>query len=237
MKFINKNILTVILGASMILSAEGVVARDKQLKLDCKYTLDNAAGQPGNAIVKYFSNNELVIIFKGANPYTLYTTWIDHRNRSQLALAPDYPLNQGAIPRGVAPAFKSTQGVRAGMGLDANGVVTNGYGNAVMKVTLDYDILENGNSPVVGAELAMQGFNRIGGGWLRTYSLDPNVSASLQVTNPKTGLPVLPRSTPQGITIVKHPDTVTHGHTPGVGGVDHFPAYKGDFPSKCTQWN
>ncbi|VAW55816.1 hypothetical protein MNBD_GAMMA07-602 [hydrothermal vent metagenome] len=40
MKFINKNILTVILGAGMILSAEGVVARDKQLKLDCKYTLD-----------------------------------------------------------------------------------------------------------------------------------------------------------------------------------------------------
>jgi len=225
------------LGTGMIFSAGGAVAHAKHHpKLECSYTLDNSSDQPGKAIVKFFSNNELVVIFKGANPNTLYTTWVDHRNRSQVELAPDYPLDQGAISRGVAPAFKSTQGVVAGMGLDANGVVTDAYGNAVMKVTLDYDILEKGDSPVVGAELAMQGLNRVGGGWLRTYPLDPNVSASLQVIDPKTGLPILPRSTPQGITIVKHPDQVTHGHTPGVGSVDNFSAYKGDFPSNCTQW-
>ncbi len=235
MKHIKVKILSAVLGATFMLSAGSVVAHNKQHpKLTCKYILDNATDQPGKAIVKVFSNNELVITFKGANPNTLYTTWIDHRNRSQLELAPDYPLDQGAMPRGVAPAFKTTQGVTAGMGRDVNSVVTNKYGNAVMRVMLDYNILEKGGSPVVGTQLAMQGFNRVGGGWLRTYPDDPYVNASLQVTDPVTGLPVLPRSTPQGITIVKHPDKTTHGHTPGVGRVDHFSAYKGDFPGKCT---
>ena len=37
----------------------------------------------------------------------------------------------------------------------------------------------------------------------------------------------------QGITIVFHHDLVTHGFTPGVGGVDHSSAFKGDFPTTC----
>jgi len=119
------------------------------------------------------------------------------------------------------------------MALDANGVITNGSGDATLNVTLDYDLLAPGDSPVVGEELAMQGLNRVGGGWLRDYPEDPNVQASLQKTDETTGRPLVQRSTAQGITIQYHPDKITHGHTPGVGGIDHFPGYNGDFPSSC----
>ena len=111
-------------------------------------------------------------------------------------------------------------------------------------VQLDYELLRPGDSPVVFGTLAMQGPNRVGGHWMRIY--DPpkkkkaKETASLQLTDgddddDDDGLPLLERSTPQGITIVRHPDFVTHGHTPGVGGVDHFSAFKGDFPAACLE--
>jgi hypothetical protein len=175
-----------------------------------------------------------VIVFRGVRPDALYTLWTDHRNRATGDLADDYPIDQGALPRGVAPTFATITRVTSGMGLDRNGVVTDEFGNAIRFLILDYRLLEEGVSPVVGAQLATQGLNRVGGGWLRVYE-NPHVdvAASLQKTNPKTGLPLVGRSTAQGITIVVHPDRVTHGHTPGVGGVDHFPAFSGDFPDEC----
>ena len=200
----------------------------------CAYDLTPAAGQPGKARVSIV-DKRLMIRFRDANPDALYTTWIDHRNRATRQLAADYPLNKGALPRGVAPAFATTTGVVAGMGLDPNGVVTDSRGRATLNVKLDYDLVATGDSPVVGAELATQGLNRVGGAWLRIYPVDPTVAASLQVTDPNTGLPVLERSTPQGITVVVHPDKVTHGHTPGVGGVDQVSAFSGDFPAECRQ--
>ena len=54
------------------------------------------------------------------------------------------------------------------MGLDANAVITDGAGNGVLHAQLDYELLEPGASPVVGEGLAMQGLNRVGGGWLRS---------------------------------------------------------------------
>ncbi len=177
-----------------------------------------------------------------ARPDTLYTVWIDFRNRASLLLADDYKglLLKGALPRGVAPAFATTAGVTAGMGIDPNGIITDDQGEVEFKAILDYNLLKRGDSPVVGDELAMQGLNRVGGYWLRRYPKTkpktiPDVAASLQKTDPDTGLPVVERATAQGITIVRHADFITHGHTPGIGGVDHFSGFKGDFPDDCLE--
>ena len=199
----------------------------------CNYDLTPAPGQPGKANVSV-DGLDLQIRFRGANPLTLYSIWIDHRNRATGELAADYPLDKGAANRGVAPGFATTTGVTSGMGLDINGLVTDAQGNGTIKLELDYDLLATSGSPVVGAQLAMQGLNRVGGGWLRIYPVDPATTASRQVTDPKTGLPRLELSTAQGITVVRHLDKLTHGHTPGVGGgVDHTPGFFGDFPAKC----
>ena len=56
----------------------------------------------------------------------MYTVWVDFRNRFTGVVGLDYP--SGALPRGVAPAFATTQGVTSGMGLDANAFVTDGNG-------------------------------------------------------------------------------------------------------------
>lgn len=219
--------------AFIIFGALGIEAHAQTV---CKYDLTPSSGQPGTATVD-ITANRFQIEFKNANPNTLYTIWADHRNRGTLQLADDYPLREGALQRGVAPVFGTTAGVTSGMGLDANAIVTDSQGNATLSVPLDYNLLGKTASPVVGAGLAMQGKNRVGGGWLRVYPEDPIVIASLQVTDPATGLPQLPRSTVQGITVVRHPDRVSHGHTPGVGGVDHFSAFSGDFPLECPTDN
>ena len=202
----------------------------------CQYDLNPSSGQPGTATVD-INASRFLIQFTNARPNTLYTIWADHRNRGTLQLADDYPLGEGALARGVAPVFGTTAGVTSGMGLDANSIITNSQGNATLSVPLDYNLLGRTASPVVGAGLNMQGVNRVGGGWLRVYPEDQEVTASLQVTDPGTGLPLLHRSTVQGITVQWHPDDISHGHTPGVGGVDHFPAFSGDFPQECSTGN
>ena len=210
-----------------------LVSVDVSFAGSCVYDLRPASDQRGRARVT-INNTRLIITFRGAKPNRLYTVWIDYRKRATLQLASDYPLQQGALPRGVAPAFATTAGVTSGMGLDPNAIITDHRGNATLDVFLDYDLLEPGDSPVVGEELAMQGENRVGGAWLRVYPKNPKAQASLQVTDPEDRtLPLVERSTVQGITIVRHPDFVSHGHTPGVGGVDHFPAFSGDFPPEC----
>lgn len=209
------------------------VGATQTLAASCKYYLTAAPGQPGYAKVAIV-DNVFIIEFWRARPRTLYTIWTDHKNRATGDLAHDYPIDRGALARGVAPTFASTAGVTSGMGLDVNGVVTDKWGNATHRIILDHELLRKGDSPVVGESLAMQGLNRVGGGWLRIYEKrQVEKEASLQKTDSRTGLPLLERSTAQGITVVVHPDRVTHGHTPGVGGVDHFPAFNGDFPEWC----
>ena len=87
---------------------------------------------------------------------------------------------------------------------------------------------------MVAEDLINQGPNVIGGGWLREYELPIASGPSVQKVD-ANGLPVVVRATAQGITIVGHTDKVTHGHTPGLGGVEHFSAYSGDFPRSCTR--
>lgn len=190
------------------------------------YTMTTSSSATGEAIAT-IDGTQLSVAVKGGAPNSLYSVWVDFRSRATLTVTPDYPA--GALARGVAPAFATTQGVTAGMGPDANSFFTDGNGDALFTVALDYELLTAGDSPVVHAGLAMQGANRIGGHWMRVHEFDN--AASLQMTDPVTGLPLLRRATAQGLTIVRHPDTVTHGHTPGVGGVDHFSAFSGDFPT------
>lgn len=218
---------TLILVLGTLFLGETVWAKNK-----CQYELTASTGQQGSATV-IIKKKKLRIIFEDVQENTLFTIWIDHKNRATGLLADDYPLDEGALERGVAPAIATTHGVINGMGLDKNGVITDGDGDEAFKVKLDYELLNAGASPVVGAGLSMQGLNRVGGNWLRKYDTDPEIGASLQLVDPNTGFPLLGRSTAQGITIVRHPDYITHGHTPGVGGVDHFSAFKGDFPLEC----
>ena len=200
---------------------------------ECTYALTQAGAETGNAIAT-INTEKVRIKVTDAVPDSLYTVWVDFKSRTTGQLAADYPLSKGALARGVAPAFASTAGVTAGIGIDPNGLVTDSEGDAHFKVKLDYALLIPGVSPVVGAELALQGLNRVDGYWLRQYPVDPSVAASSQITDPATRLPVLERATAQGFTIVRHPnDKITHGHTPGVKGVDHVSGFKGDFPLEC----
>ncbi|MFQ5917926.1 MAG: hypothetical protein ACE5I0_08975 [Candidatus Binatia bacterium] len=240
----NKRHVMAIVSAGLTMLGTQAVASDNRPGERCEYLL--TASNPERPLSRAeveIDEEILEIEISDARPNTLYTVWIDFRNRARLAetgnsieaLSEDYKplLDEGALPRGVAPAIASTAGVTAGMGLDLNGIITDDDGDGKLKAQLDYNLLEPGDSPVVGRELAMQGKNRVGGYWLRKYPVDPDVEASLQIVDPLTGLPDLHRATAQGITIVGHPDFITHGHTPGVGGVDHFPGFKGDFPEDC----
>lgn len=197
---------------------------------NCTYDLTST--DQGTAKVK-IHGNKLEIKVDNARPNTLYTVWLDFKSRATGLLSADYIAINGALGRGVAPAFASTAGVTSGMGVDPNGFVTNNNGKKKFKVKLDFEMLEAGASPVVGEELSMQGMNRVGGYWLRQYGTDPQTGASLQLVDPYTDLPLLERATVQGITVQYHPDLISHGHTPGVGGVDHSGAFKGDIPAGC----
>ena len=129
----------------------------------------------------------------------------------------------------VAPAFATTTGVTSGMGVDANGVITDGQGNATIVVDLNFNLLSKGASPLVALDLVDQGPDRlVGGGWLREYD-----DATDRQLVDNGGLPKVVRATAQGITVVGHTDFLTHGHTPGTDVVDRFSGFKGDFPANC----
>ena len=226
MKLLHKSTLLIATSLCLGIASSNIYADS------CTFELTSV--DEGTAKVK-IQGKKLKIKVQNARPHTLYTIWLDYKSRETGLLADDYPLGAGALGRGVAPAFATTAGVTSGMGLDENAFVTNGNGRAKFKVKLDYYILNAGASPVVGGEISMQGLNRIGGYWLRKYPADSSVEASLQSVHPYTQLPLVERSTVQGITIQYHPDYITHGHTPGIGGVDHAGAFKGDIPAECLE--
>ena len=199
---------------------------------ECSFYLTPASGHLGSAKV-HIVNDNFSVKFRGTRGNTLYTVWIDFKNRATGRVTEDYPFDKGAVDSALAPAFASTDGVKAGMGIDPNGLVTDKDGDGIFKAKLDYDVFQAGGSPVVGGQLAMQGLNHVGGYWLRVYPSDPEAKPSLQEIDEWTGLPKLRRATAQAITVVFHSDKVTHGHSPGVNGLDHFPAFKADLPISC----
>lgn len=209
----------------LVFSASVALAAPKNSAKHCTYTLDQAGAEFGVAEIR-INKKKLRVVIGGAQPDTLYTVWVDFRTTGG-ALPDDFPL--GVRP--VSPAMPTNKGVSNGIGLDRNGIMTDENGEANVKISLNYEILKKDRSPVVGG-LAMQGLNVVGGFWMRKYPSDPAVQASSQITkNPFE--PELVYSTAVGITIVRHPDTITHGLSPGVKYVDHFSAWKGDFPSHC----
>jgi len=200
----------------------------------CKYQLKTATGETGRANVKIRDDKRLEIRIRDAQPNTLYTVWVDFRKRlsgGRKILTRDYPLREGAVPDGVAPAFCIRCPVFEGIRLDPNSIMTDDDGDGRLRADLDYNLLKSGDSPVVG-ELSEQGENRVGGSWLRKYEEDPTRRASPQRVDDE-GDPLVERATAQGITIVRHPDFVSHGHTPGVKNVDHRSAFSGNFPDDC----
>jgi hypothetical protein len=192
-----------------------------------KYDLD-AGGADVDATAEVSVDGEkLKIKIRDAHPNALYTIWIDFRKRSD---GNSLPVGFPVDGRAVAPAIASTDPVYDGMRLDLNGVLTDNKGDADFNGKLDFELLKEGDTPVVGAMLAVQGVNHVGGYWLRVYNPD-EFSPDTQEVDPETGAPILQRSTARGITIVRHLDFVTHGHTPGLGGTDIASAFKGDFPT------
>ena len=207
----------------------------------CQYELTPSGEETGSAVVT-IRPARIRVEVEDAFPHALYTVWIDFKNRATGELPPDYPfpaddpgsLHGPGIERGVAPGFAAGAPVFSGMRMDRNGFVTDDHGRARFRTRLDHNLLQPGASPVVAADLVNQGEeNRVGGGWLRLYEEPVFSGPSLQQVDDETGEPILVRATVQGITIVRHSDFFTHGHTPGVGGVDHFSAFKGDFPADC----
>ena len=220
--------------AAAALSLSVVSASFTRRPQTCKFDLDLSTDSQGTASVKIVGKT-LFIKFSKALPSTLYTIWVDFRNRGTLELSSDYPLdtsNGSGIARGVAPAFAKTSPVFEGMRPDLNSVKTDKRGNAIFFGRLDYELLKPGDSPVVTESLTMQGENRVGGSWMREYPSDVSSGASSQVLM-SNNVPQLVTATAQGLTIVGHFLPFTHGHTPGVGGVDNFGAYQGDFPDFC----
>ena len=63
------------------------------------------------------------------------------------------------------------------------------------------------------------------------YTKPLSTGASVQVV--RRGLPLLQLATVKRLVIVGHFDKVTHGHTPGVKGVDRFSGFKRDIPGDC----
>ena len=221
--------------AKSVKSAKSVKAVTK-----CVYQLQQSGTETGTAVAN-IRPRSLRIRVRGAVPNTMYTIWTDHKSRATGQLAPDFPqypvdpwmsYHGNPHPRGVMPAVATTAGITSGMGLDGNAFVTNARGDANFRVRLDYNLLEPGASPVIAEELAMQGANIVGGSWLRMYT-QPVGEPSVQAVD-ENGLPIVVRSTAQGFTVQRHDDPTSHGHFPGTGGVDHFPAWNGDFPAYCV---
>ena len=231
--FNKQYVIMAILSAGLLMFGGQVFADDIIPGVLCEYKLTNSTGGVAKAKVRIYESFLEVRVAK-AQPNTLYTVWVDFRNRAQgKVLSGDYPLAKGATQNGVAPAFASTAPVWAGMDLDLNGMITDDEGDARLSTVLHYDLLQPGDSPVVGLELTMQGLNRVGGYWLRVYPVDPSVAASRQIVDGGEEIPFVVRATAQGITIVRHLDKITHGHTPGEKNVDFVSAFGADFPGDC----
>jgi hypothetical protein len=191
---------------------------------DCTFEVGPIEGrdEPANAILRVeLDEEELKLELTGATPNTLYTGWWNFVSKPEDA-------------QGVAPTAATTAAFTAGMGTDINGFFTDEEGNGTLNVDLDYNPLQPLQTPVVYMDLSQQGMNNVDGHWMRVYDEDITVMGSVQVIDPNTGLPMVVRGTAAGVLLARHPDTVTHGHTPGTGGgVDFTTTFRAPFPAEC----
>ncbi len=178
----------------------------------CTIQMTPAAGGTATVTLK---GNKIRAKVKGGLADTLYTVWVTFSG------SPDRPVGAS----GSAPAFAVTAPVYNGMRTDPNGFFTDEDGDGGLKNNLGYNLLEAGAAPVTTGH-NLQGLNRVGRDWMRVYSVDKNLAASTQLVD-ANGTPLVERATATGIAMVSHPDTTTHGGSPGVAGVDQFGAFKG----------
>ena len=236
-------LLLVVVNTTDATKSKAEERRARRHRRVCTYKLDLGDEETGQGTaIASIAPIGIRIAIRGAKPNTLYTVWTDFRNRATGNVTADYPIPENTnvdisrtgpgVARGVAPTMATQIPVYEGTRWDRNAVMTDAQGNAKFTRKLRYNLLLKGKSPVVAESLTMQGENRVGGSWLRMYEKPLAKGPSRQVLN-KFNRPVIARATAQGLTIVGHFIPLTHGHTPGVGGVDHFPGFKGDFPASC----
>lgn len=232
---------------------------------DCEFALEKRGQEKGTATARILTtrSGSVVEVVVRSDRTGVYTVWTNFRNNLGELLA-DYPTD--GFSGGVGPTFAVSAPVYNGMRMDENGFIVS-RGAGFVRIFLDYPILTStgkaGLVPVVGEKLSMHGLNRVGGFWLRSYSLDHALEASTQKlmmiplidpltgqprVDPKTGepvlikkrdrtglpIPVVKRATATGLIVVFHPNETTHGHTPGVRDVDFVPGFFGLFPKTCV---
>lgn len=213
-----KNKLKVVTAAVSLIclgfASSAVMAKgrpDKGCSFDMVPVSDSISGTARVTI----AGDNLRVKLKGTLPGTLYTVWVTFSG------SPDRPA--GAA--GSAPAFATTAPVYNGMRTDKNGFFTDYEGDGMLDNDLGYDLLATGAAPVtIGHN--MQGLNRVGRDWMRVFEKDKDLEASIQVVD-ENGTPLVERATATGLAVVSHPDTTTHGGSPGVGGVDQNGAFRG----------
>lgn len=162
---------------------------------------------------------------------------------------------------GFSPAAADDAGFTAGMGLDPNGFVTDGDGDAEFKIKLNYDIFRPMVAPTVlrpgitqGLAVGFDGFPgttcstalftgtqfpaRIDSGYARVYNSAtvanlPAVSPSYQLLD-ASGKPLLVRASVRAFQIIEHFDRITHGHVPGFHVANPMASSCGDFDNRLT---
>ena len=164
---------------------------------------------------------------------------------------------------GFTPAAADDAGFNAGNGLDPNGFVTDGDGNAKFKIKLNYDIFQANVAPLVlrpgdteGLGLAFDALGttcssslftpgvsplytaRVDSAYMREYSTStvpnlPATSPSYQLLD-ASGKPLLVRASVSGFQLIEHFDRLTHGHVPGFHVANPAASSCGDFDNRLT---
>lgn len=157
------------------------------------------------------------------------------------------------------PAAADDAGFTAGNGLDPNGFVTDGDGNAEFNIPLNYDIFGANVAPLVlrpgdteGLAVGFDGFpgttcfaspgasfaSQIDSAYMRVYNTAtvaslPAISPSYQLLD-ASGKPRLVRASVRGFQLIEHFDRLTHGHLPGRHVGNPVASSCGDFEGRLT---
>jgi hypothetical protein len=161
------------------------------------------------------------------------------------------------------PAAPDDAGFTAGNGLDPNGFVSDGDGNAKFKIKLNYDIFQANVAPLVlrpgvseGLAVAFDALGttrssslftpgvtplytaRVDSAYMREYRTSalpdlPATSPSYQLLD-ASGKPLLVRGTVRGFQVLEHFDRLTHGHVKGFAVDNPAASSCGDFDKRLV---
>ena len=202
----------------------------------------------------------------GLTPASVYSVWLllDTAGSPFVSgscpncVADDPETGTQANVYGFSPAAADNAGFTAGIGLDPNGFVADGGGNANFTIELNYDIFQPGSSPVVlrpgvgqnigvmpmpdscvASPAAAPDFpSAIDSGFMRVYDNSivadlPGLSPAYQVLDGPLK-PRLVRATVSGFEVAEHFDGLTHGHRPGLHIGNPAASSCGDWEGRLT---